>query len=92
MSSPMNWRRMFFVRKVFPVPVLPQIFDPILYVSVSELGDFRYTYGSGPSSVKNFTISGADLLEGVILTAPENYELSLSPACSSSRMLVRDPS
>ena len=57
-------------------PVTP---DPILTVSVSELGDFRYTYGNGPSSVKNFTISGSDLTEGVTLTAPEHFELSLSP-------------
>ena len=53
--------------------------DPVLTVSVTELTDFRYMFGSGPSASKNFTIAGTDLTNGVTLTAPENYELSLSP-------------
>ncbi len=57
-------------------PVIP---DPTLTVSASELSDFRYTYGNGPSAVKNFTVSGSDLTSAVTLTAPTNYELSLSP-------------
>ena len=53
--------------------------DPQLTVSTSSLTDFRYIYGSGPSTAKNFTVSGSDLTGDVILTAPTNYELSHSP-------------
>ena len=53
--------------------------NPELTVSVTELTDFRYMFGNGPSASKNFTLSGSDLTSDVTLTAPENYELSLSP-------------
>ncbi len=57
-------------------PVIP---DPELTVSVTELNDFRYTYGEGPSAPKNFTISGVNLTDDVTLTAPQNYQLSINP-------------
>ena len=57
-------------------PVIP---DPELTVSVTELNDFRYTYGEGPSTAKTFTISGTNLVDDVTLTAPQHYELSISP-------------
>ncbi len=57
----------------------PQVLNPELNVSVTELTDFRYMVGNGPSASKNFTISGTDLTDDVTLTAPTNYELSLSP-------------
>lgn len=58
-------------------PVVP---DPVLTVSVTELTNFRYLYGNGPSSAKNFTISGSDLTNDVTINAPENYEISLNPS------------
>ena len=57
-------------------PVIP---DPELTVSVTELNDFRYTYGEGPSTAKTFVISGTNLVDDVTLTAPQHYELSISP-------------
>ena len=57
-------------------PVIP---DPELTVSATELNDFRYTYGEGPSAPKNFTISGVNLTDDVTLTAPQNYQLSINP-------------
>ena len=59
--------------------VLHAELNPELTVSVTELTDFRYMVGNGPSASKNFTISGTDLTDDVTLTAPTNYELSLSP-------------
>jgi len=59
---------------------LSYIPDPQLAVSTSSLSDFRYIYGNGPSTSKNFTVSGSDLANDVTLTAPTNYELSHSPS------------
>ena len=61
---------------VSETPVIP---DPVLTLSVSELNDFSYIYGSGPSEAKSFTISGSNLTSDITLTAPEHYELSLNP-------------
>ncbi len=55
------------------------VLDPILTVSVNQLSDFRYTYDNGPSQAKTFTVSGSDLSNDIVLTAPQNYELSHSP-------------
>jgi hypothetical protein len=57
-------------------PVIP---DPVLTVSVTELNDFRYIFGAGPSTAKNFTVSGTNLVSAVTLTAPQDYELSINP-------------
>lgn len=54
--------------------------DPVLHVSPAELNDFRYLYGEGPSTAKNFTISGTNLTTDVTMTAPENFELSILPS------------
>lgn len=59
--------------------VLHAELNPQLTVSVTELTDFRYMVGNGPSASKNFTISGTDLTDVVTLTAPTNFELSLTP-------------
>ena len=42
--------------------------NPELNVSVTELTDFRYMVGSGPSQAKNFTISGTDLTDPKIMS------------------------
>ena len=52
--------------------------DPQLSVSTTELNDFNYVLGSGPSTPKNFTVSGSNLVEDVTLTAPQDFEISLS--------------
>ena len=55
------------------------VLNPQLNVSTTSLSDFQYTYNNGPSSTKTFTVSGSDLGDDVVLTAPQNYELSHSP-------------
>ena len=57
-------------------PVIP---DPQLTVSSSQLNEFSYVFGEGPSTPKNFTVSGYGLVANVNLTAPQNFEISLNP-------------
>ena len=66
-------------------PVIP---DPVLTVSVTELSDFQYMFGSGSSTPKSFTVAGTDLTANVTLTAPENYELSLNANTGYSNSIV----
>ncbi len=54
--------------------------DPVLNLSSTELNDFRYMLGEGPSAAKNFTISGSNLTGDVTMTAPTNFELSILPS------------
>lgn len=54
--------------------------DPVLNLSSTELNDFRYMLGEGPSAAKNFTISGSNLTGDVTMTAPANFELSILPS------------
>ena len=49
--------------------------DPELTVSVTELSDFTYTFGNGPSAAKNFTVSGSNLTANVTVTAPTNFQV-----------------
>ena len=52
--------------------------NPTLAASVTALSDFNYTEGNGPSATQNFTLSGSDLTEDVVVTAPANFELCLT--------------
>lgn len=52
--------------------------NPTLTASVTALSDFNYTEGNGPSGTQNFTLSGSDLTEDVVVTAPANFELCLT--------------
>ena len=56
----------------------PPIPDPQLTVSTTELNDFNYVLGSGPSTPKNFSVSGSNLVGNVTLTAPQDFEISLN--------------
>ena len=51
---------------------------PTLTVSETSLSGFTYEEGSGPSSEQTFTVSGDDLTANAQITAPTNYEVSLS--------------
>ena len=51
---------------------------PTLTVSETTLSGFTYVEGSGPSSEQTFTVSGEDLAANATVTAPTNYEVSLS--------------
>jgi hypothetical protein len=53
----------------------------ILSVSPSSLSGFNYTVGSGPSAEQSYNLSGTNLTEypdNITITAPTNYEISLS--------------
>ena len=58
----------------------PQVADPELNISTNAINDFRYMVGEGPSAAKNFTVSGNNLTDDVIMTAPANFELSILPS------------
>jgi hypothetical protein len=49
-----------------------------LIVASSALDTFSYKEGSGPSDEQSFTVSGADLTADIVITAPSNYEISLT--------------
>lgn len=51
---------------------------PTLYVSKTELIDFNYAPGSGPSAEKSFVVKGSNLTSSITVTAPLNYEISTS--------------
>jgi hypothetical protein len=48
---------------------------PIIVAS-SALDAFSYKEGSGPSDEQSFTVSGADLTNNIVITAPTNFEIS----------------
>ena len=50
---------------------------PLITVNPTTLTGFTYQ-GTGPSTAQTFTVSGADLTADIVLTAPTNYEISLS--------------
>ena len=50
--------------------------DPTLNVSVNSLSEFNYLVGAGPSSSKDFTVSGTYLTNDIVVTAPASYEVS----------------
>ena len=69
----------------------PPIPDPQLSVSTTELNDFTYVLGSGPSTPKDFTVSGSNLVGNVTLTAPQDFEISLSSGNGYANSMVLTP-
>ncbi len=69
-----NWN--FYIDNITFLPV-PR--PGILTLSVNRLQDFSYNRDAGPSASRSFTVSGTALQEDVVLTAPDNYAISLSP-------------
>ena len=65
-----------YLYKAGDIPSAPT--NPTLATSVTALSDFNYTEGNGPSATQNFTLSGSDLTEDVVVTAPANFELCLT--------------
>ena len=51
---------------------------PVITPSPTSLSGFTYVEGSGPSSEQTFTVTGTDLTANITVTAPTNYEVSLS--------------
>jgi hypothetical protein len=50
--------------------------DASLTVSPNAMSDFSYAEGAGPSAVKSVAVIGADLTDGITVTAPSDYEIS----------------
>ena len=55
---------------------LSYIPDPQLAVTPTQLSGFNYTFGSGPSDMQSFTVSGSDLEGNVTVTAPQDFQIS----------------
>ncbi len=51
---------------------------PTITSSVSSLTGFSYLYNYGPSTEQSFTVEGTNLTSNISLTAPSNYEFSLT--------------
>jgi hypothetical protein len=67
--------------------------DPTLYLSPSTLSDFSYIVGNGPSDEQFYMLSGANLSGypgSISVTAPTNYEISLSSGSGFSSSLLVD--
>jgi len=71
--------------------VLSYIPDPQLAVSPAQLSGFQYTFNAGPSQSQSFSINGSDLSGNVTMTAPQDFEVSLSASGSYSESLSVNP-
>ena len=60
------------------VSVNAVVVGPIISTSVSTLTGLNYGIGNGPSAEKSFTVTSSNLSADVTLTAPANFEVSLS--------------
>jgi PKD repeat protein len=62
-------------------------------VSTNELTGFTYKESKGPSEVQSFAVSGSNLTDNITVTAPANFEISLSADANfttSTLVLSRD--
>ncbi len=55
------------------------ILNPTLTVTPTQLESFSYTYNAGPSQPNNFSITGSDLSDNVVVTAPQDFEITFNP-------------
>ena len=58
--------------------VYPSVGSPTIVVNPTSLSGFLYVVGSGPSAEQTFTVNGTNLTNNITLTAPTNYEISLT--------------
>lgn len=61
---------------------------PEVLVSVTELSDFTYIEGEGPSANQEFYISGSSLFEGLTIQTTDYYELSLDSTAVYDSIIV----
>lgn len=57
---------------------------PLISLSHGSLTGFTYVEGNGPSGIQSFTVTGSNLIDNVIITAPTDFEVSLSGGTSFS--------
>jgi hypothetical protein len=62
--------------------------NPTIIVSSTILSGFSYVSGFGPSAQQSFTCSGSNLGANITLTAPADYEISLTSGSGFSNSLV----
>jgi hypothetical protein len=51
---------------------------PVITISTTRLNGFSYSQGSGPSIDQPFTVLGIGLVDNIVVTAPANFEVSLT--------------
>lgn len=68
--------------------VYPGSGTPTIVATPLSLSSFFYVVGSGPSPEQSFTVSGANLTNNINITAPTNYEISLTSGGVFSSSLV----
>ncbi|WP_165689786.1 cadherin-like beta sandwich domain-containing protein [[Flexibacter] sp. ATCC 35103] len=69
-SNAVNKNNIFFASNNGIVNV-----GPTIVIGTENLAAFSTTYGT-PSATKSFTISGTDMLAGILVTAPVGFEVS----------------
>jgi hypothetical protein len=52
--------------------------NPEISLSATSITGFTYLHGYGPSEEKNLSVSGFNLTSNLVLTAPADYEISLT--------------
>jgi len=68
------------------------IATPSITVSPNSLSGFSYVYGSGPSAEQSFTCSGENLTDNITLTAPSDYEISLTSGSGFTNSIILNQS
>jgi len=65
---------------------------PTINVSPATLSGFTYVFSAGPSASQYFTVSGSNLLSDITVSAPADYEISLSSTSgfTSSLTLIQN--
>ncbi len=61
---------------------------PVITASTTALSSFGYTYNAGPSTSKNFTVSGTNMVAGITVTPTTNYEVSADNSTFSGSAIV----
>jgi len=79
-QNTINWR----IDDLSIVVSLTSSSSPLITVSQTNLSDFTYVYGNGPSSEKSFTISGENLTDDITITPPSSFEISTGTGGSFS--------
>jgi hypothetical protein len=64
--------------RIDDVKVISSSMSPTVTVSTTTLTNLNYISGTGPSAEQNFTVSGNNLTSNIVLTAPVNFEISLT--------------
>lgn len=56
----------------------------IITTNKTALTNFSYNFGSGPSAIQSFSVSGTGITDYINIAAPQNYEISTTSGTSFS--------